>query len=345
MSSKRKFTYYNYGQLLSYNAGYNCVAGGRGIGKSFGIKERSIKDWFKKREQFFYLRRYKDEIGKSAPLFFDDIAHKFPFADFRVRGGVAESASAETRGQKKREWSVLGYFGALSVGQQYKSVPFPAVTKLIYDEFIIEKGNTVYLRDEVTAFNNFFNTVDRYQDKTKAFLLANAVSMDNPFFVEWHVRPDEGREWQTFHDGFIVVHLPDSDKFQAEVANTRFGQFLMKSSPEYAEYAISNKFADANAELVESKTADAKYRFTLETQRQTFGCWFDLGLGRWYITRKRPRGNERVFTLERSNMGEGKTYLEFGSKPLGALRTAFNHGRVWFDEPGTRNLFLDIFKR
>ncbi|MDV2687714.1 phage DNA encapsidation protein, partial [Alkalihalophilus lindianensis] len=65
-----------------------------------------------------------------------------------------------------------------------------------YDEFILEKGNVQYLRDEVAAFNNFYSTVDRYQERVVAYLLANAVSMNNPFFIEWNIRPDEGLEFQ-----------------------------------------------------------------------------------------------------------------------------------------------------
>jgi hypothetical protein len=346
--------YYDFSPIRSYNATYNVIAGARGLGKSFGFKDICLNDWFKKREQFFYLRRYKDEISKSGPLFFDDVAYKFPHADFRVRGSVGEVASAETRGQKKREWETIGYFGALSVGQQYKSVPFPLVTKIGYDEFILEKGNVPYLRDEVAAFNNFFSTVDRYKEKTKAFLLANAVEMTNPFFIEWDIRPDEGKEFQTRHsvtmkDGskrpFIVVHLPEASKFARQVSSTGFGQFLSQSDPEYAEYAVNNKFADAHTELIAPKTSDSKYRFTLETQSQIVSIWFDLASNRFFVTRKRPRAGEKIFTLEKAKAGPGKVVLEYGSRPLSVVRTAYNQGRMYFDTPATRNLFLDVFKR
>jgi len=44
-------------------------------------------------------------------------------------------------------------------------------------------------------------------------------------------------------------------------------------------------------------------------------------------------------------MDETKQLLTFSDSTLSILRTAFKQGRVWFDEPGTRNTFIDIFTR
>lgn len=344
-----KLDYYDYGPVLSYNALYHLIAGARGLGKTYGITERAINGWFKKRDEFFLLRRYKDEIKKAAPVFFEAHAHLYPYADFRSVGGVAQVASAETRGMKKREWDTLGYFGALSQGQQYKGTAFPRVRRIIYDECILERGNAIYLRDEVVALNNFYSTIDRNKNTTKLFMLANAVEIANPFFIDWQIRPEEGREFNVFHrndDGtvFGVCHLPGSESFQRQVRATKYGRFLEKTSPEYAEYAIGNVFHDATDERIAKKSPDSKYRFTLETRSQTISIWFDLNTRNFYAVKRRPK-NERIFVIDRTKMGAGKTYIEYGSKIMSMLRTAWNHDRILFDEPNTRNLFLDIFKR
>lgn len=341
--------YYDYGPVLSYNATYHLVAGARGLGKTWGITKRAIDAFFKTGEQFFLLRRYKDEIRKAAPVFFEAHAHLYPEWDMRVVGNVAQVASVETRGMKKREWSVMGYFGALSQGQQYKGTAFPRVTRIIYDECILERGNAIYLRDEVVALNNFYSTVDRNKNTTKLFMLANAVEIANPFFIGWNIRPDDGREFHVFarnDDGsaFGVCHLPSADKFQRQVRATNFGRFLEKTSPDYAEYAIGNVFHDATDERIAQKSPDAKYRFTLETRSQTISIWYDMGSQNFYAVKRRPK-NERIFVIDRNKMSSGKYYLEYGSKLMSMLRTAWNKDRILFDEPNTRNLFLDIFKR
>ena len=341
--------YYDYGPIATYNAQYNLIAGSRGLGKTWGITDQAIGAFFKKRDQFFLLRRYKDEIKKTAPVFFDAHASKYPQADFRVVSGVAQVASAETRGMKKREWDTLGYFGALSTGQQYKGTAFPGVRRIIYDECILERGNQRYLIDEVRALNNFYSTVDRNRNTTKLFMLGNSVEMSNPFFIEWGIRPDEGREFNVFwrnDDGspFGVAHIPAAESFKTGVQQTAWGRFVEGTDPEYADYAIGNQFNDSHDDRLAAKPHTAQYRFTLETRSQVISIWFDLSTRIYYVLKRRPK-NERVFVIDRSKMGAGKTYIEYGSKIMSMLRTAWNYDRVMFDEPNTRNLFLDIFKR
>lgn len=344
-----KLDYYDYGPVLSYNAQYHMIAGARGLGKTYGISDKSIDAYFKNRDQFFLLRRYKDEIKKAAPTFFQPHAERYPFADFKVLGMTAYTASSETRGMKKREWDVIGHFGALSTEQQFHGTAFPRVRRIIYDECILHRGGSIYLKSETDALNNFYSTVDRNKNTTKLFMLANAVEIANPFFIDWNILPEDGREFYVFarnDDGspFGVCHLPTSDKFQSQVRRTKFGRFIEKTSPEYAEYAIGNQFHDATDERIARKSSDAKYRFTLETRSQVISLWFDMGTRNWYAVKRRPK-NERIFVIDKEKMSKGKTYVDYGSKLMSSLRTAWSHDRILFDEPNTRNLFLDIFRR
>lgn len=341
-------TYYDFSQLLSYNGTYNVIADSRGSGKTYGWTKLALNGWFKNRDEFFYLRRYKEEIQKSAPLFFNAIAHEFPYADFKTEGMFARVASAETRGTKKRQWDTIGYFGALSTSHQLKSVPFPNVRRIGYDEFIIERGNTVYITSEVAKLNNFFSTVNRRRTDCKLFMMANAVSMSNPYFAQWGIRPDLGVEFQKLWKNpvtgkhFMIAHFPEGEGYQAEARATDFGMFVTESDPEYADYAIGNKFADAHTELISSKTSDAKYRFSLETPDGTFSIWYDRDIQRFFAQGKRPKV-EKLFTLMPHKVASGKPLMVFQDRPLSTLRTAFRHARLLFDEPATRNSFINIF--
>ena len=58
-----KNIYYNFNRLMSYNGLFNFVLSPRGNGKSYGAKERVIKNFIKNKEQFIYVRRYKTEKG------------------------------------------------------------------------------------------------------------------------------------------------------------------------------------------------------------------------------------------------------------------------------------------
>lgn len=334
--------YYKYDKLYSYNGTYNFLVGGRGLGKTFGAKEKAIKAALTKGDEFIYVRRYKEELATARNTFFADIEYKFPKWDFRSNGMFAQTAPAETRDEKKREWKTIGYFIALSTSQRQKSVAFPKVKTIIYDEFIIEKGMLHYLPDEATVFNNFYSTVDRYTDKTKVFFLANSVSIMNPYFIEYEIRPDENSEFVIKEGGFIVCHFPEAENFSNSVYQTRFGKFIKNS--EYAQYAVGNTFDDNNNKMLAEKHSRAKYVFSLECKTGTFSVWHTNDNDEYFIQSKLPKAQIK-FTLDATKMDSDKTLMTFTDRPLAYLRTAFRAGRVSFDKPSTRNVFTEVFKR
>lgn len=336
------FKYYDYGKLLSYNASYNFLCGGRGEGKTYGAKVRAVKNGIKTGNQFIYMRRYKEELMIAMNTFFADIEHLFPNIDFRVHGKMAQFAPIETREDKKRVWNIIGYFIPLSTAQNQKSVAFPRVTTIIFDEFIIEKGAIHYLPNEATVFNNFFSTVDRYKDKTKVFFLANAVTIMNPYFMEYGIEPDPNKEFIKKADGFIVAHFPDSKEFRNQIYETKFGKFIQGTN--YADYAVENKFEDNKTAMVGGKGAKEKYLFTIETDKGSFSVWFNFFNNEYYIQNKLPKVQE-IYTLVAEKMDKDKQLLTFSDLPLQRLRTAFRQGMIWFDKPATRNTFAEVFKR
>ncbi|MBS6750091.1 MAG: phage DNA encapsidation protein, partial [Firmicutes bacterium] len=58
-----------------------------------------------------------------------------------------------------------------------------------FDEFIIDKGSLHYLQNELKQFQDFYNTVDRFQDRVKVMFMANAVALTNPYFIGWRLKP------------------------------------------------------------------------------------------------------------------------------------------------------------
>lgn len=334
--------YYNYDKVFSFNGVYNFIVGGRGLGKTYGAKEKAIKAAIKRGDQFIYLRRYKEELKAAKATFFADIEHKFPDWDMKIQGGTAVISHASSRGMTKRPWAIIGYFIALSTSQIQKSVSFPNVKTIIYDEFIIEKGALHYLPQESDVFNNFYSTVDRWKDKTKVFFLANSVSIMNPYFLAYDIVPDEGNEFVVKGDGFIVAHFPNAEDFQSGVYETRFGRFIQGT--EYATYAVGNTFTDNNDKLLDMKDSDAKYRFSLECKNGTFSIWHNMRKDEYFIQEKLPK-DQIIFTMLSERMDVNKTLMTFTDRPLAYLRSAFRGGRVVFDKPATRNTFTEIFKR
>ncbi len=349
--SAKVSAFYNYSLILSYNAVYNFIVGGRGKGKTYGWKKKVIRAAIKTHletpgncDQFIYLRRYKEELRLARDTFFADIEHIFPDWDFRTQGMYAQMSPVSDRDQKKREWINIGYFIALSIAQSVKSVSFPRVKKIGYDEFILEKSATHYLPNEATIFNNFYSTVDRYKDKTRVYFMANSVNIANPYFIEYKIDPDKANNDGIIvtHSGFMACHFIPEGEFEEQVYETRFGGFIQGT--EYADYAVGNKFADNHKHLIAPRSPNAKYQFTLETEDLTFSVWYDIRTNKYHSEEWRPK-RETLFTIVKENMSDGKTLLTFNDGVLQMLRSAYRHARMTFDAPSTRNAFIEIMVR
>ena len=182
LATRVTLDYYNFNSLLSRNGVYNFLVGARGLGKTYGAKNYAIKQYLKNGSQFIYLRRYDTELKTAKTTLFNDIKEQFPKYQFRSHGNELHIRKRTPDDSEK--WALLGYALALSKAQQLKSVSFHEVKLILYDEFIIERGNIRYLRDEAKVFNDFYSTVDRYKDKTRVVFMANSISIMNPFFLD-----------------------------------------------------------------------------------------------------------------------------------------------------------------
>lgn len=339
--------YYNFDKLYSYNAVFNFVMGARGLGKTYGAKKKAIQAALERGEQFILLRRYKPELA-ARHTFFDDLVAKdeFPEWDFRINGDRAEASGVEFRDEKKRQWITLGFFVALVVAQNKKGTPYPNVRTIIFDEFIIEKGAVHYLPDEPTVMQNFYNTVDRYQDKTRVLFLANAVSISNPYFIRYnineHITPGTDYEWIRLAEGFVVCHFAKSSDYAASVRQTRFGRFAQQYTPEYDNYAVGNTFADNNDSLLQFKDEQARYIYTLHLKSGDVSIWHNGFSGNFYAQQRLPK-RQKHFTIDPELMREGRRLLVKSDKLLQYLRTAFRNGNLTFDSPQTRNSMMHIF--
>lgn len=334
--------YYDYSPVLGRDAPYTFICGARGLGKTYGAKMIAIRKFVKKGRRFIYLRRFKNEL-KGQQGFFSDIAHEFPEWEFRVNGNKFQCRRVEdVEAEENFPWSDMGVMLALSQSSYVKSVSYAEYDTIIFDEFIIEKGSVHYLPQEAKRFNDFYSTVDRYNDRVRVYFLANAVSITNPYFIEYGVRLREGQEWYRYHDGFVCVHVPSSELFASQVTKTRFGKFLRDSDPAYAEYAINNKFKDQTATLIAKKPSDAKPMWTLYTPIGIMGLWHKSPYT--YVTEK-TAGDVRGITTSPGMVSEEITYCPYGSTEMKVLRASFETGRCFFQTPSLREKFLEVYRR
>ena len=76
--------FWNCRRTLTHNMLINVIVGNRGGGKTYGATQWCIDNFIKKKEQFGYIRRYKDDLKEPMKQFFEAIKHEYPDYEFKT---------------------------------------------------------------------------------------------------------------------------------------------------------------------------------------------------------------------------------------------------------------------
>ena len=331
-------TYWDCHDLLTRNGMFNFAIGGRGTGKTYDAKYKRIKHFLKTGKRFIYVRRYKTEF-EDKDKFFSDIVDNFPEHEFDVRGmtGFIRPASDEEKNPNK--WEPVCYFVTLANALTKKSVPYPDVDMIIFDEFIIDKGSLHYCSNEVKQFLDFYNTVDRFEDRCRVLFLANAVTLTNPYFIYWSLKPRKEKRFCSAAGGTVVCEMVQSEKFRAKVDQTKFGQLIKGTA--YYDYAVGNSFRDDNDSFIAKKTEEAQFYYAIKFDGRSVGVWVDYDEGNYYVCGKIPK-NARVITLTKDDMQPNLIMIERNSVYMRSLKRMYMQGSVFFDSIETREFTHSI---
>lgn len=187
---KIKPVYCNYKKVLSYKADINILFGGRDNGKSYGAKEYAIKDYIETGSQFAYMRRWDRDItaqltrlyASDTPI--EDITEgRFNLID--CGRGYFELSQYDFEAERKSNRQVCGYYFALNDATHFASTQYPKVKNIILEEFIPIDGR--YLPNEMEMYHHLVSTIVRSRGGIKAFLIANSISRQSPYWEEFGI--------------------------------------------------------------------------------------------------------------------------------------------------------------
>ena len=326
--------WYNYDRINSYNATLNFILTNRGFGKTFGAKCSVIKKFIKKGEQFVYVRRYKTELN-DIHKFFDspDLRKKFKTHTFEVKGKTFYI-----------DGKIAGYAIALSTSQKLKSVDYPFVTTIIFDEFIVDKGCIRYLTNEVDVFLDLFETIARKRNNVKAYLLANNVSIVNPYFTYFDVTPKKTERFTIARDGELVIEMCTDTVFINEKLETKFGKLI--KGTKYADYSIyNNSLRDSEVFIEKRAKRNTSPVMSITFNGEVAMIWLDYKTGIFYCDDKYMKTcNEYVLSCEDHNPNTLLNASGINLNMLKQLISYFQVGRVRFSDQNIKHLMYDIFR-
>ena len=331
--------YWDLNKLLSYNALLNVVIGERGVGKSYGSKLYVANKFIKKGEQFVYIRRYKTELKEammknSSPIFFEQIAN-----DPKMQGHKFRN----TKDTMYIDGKICGYAIPLSIANILKSSTYERVTTIIFDEFIIDKGNYHYLPNEVIQFLDVIETVARLRD-IKVILLGNAISVTNPYFAFFDLSLPYNSEFKTFKDGLIVVNYIKNIKYREVKKQTKFGRLI--EDTEYGKYAIDNEFLRDSKSFIKKKTKNAKFFFIMKLGGKDIGIWIDYNINSIFISYDYDPLCPIIVTINPNDHNEQTLLVRIRNN--GFFKNLIEHyrnGLLFFENQVLKNMVLEYISK
>lgn len=196
-SKKTKFEYYNIRDLMNEfpQCYYYMVIGERSNGKTYSSMDYCLEKYFTTGEQFAYLRRWGEDVkpGKLSELWAGHVQNKrvtelsngvFDTISYYNRKFYAATTDPETLEVKKCPIP-MGFVFDIAGMEHYKSVSFPGITTIVFDEFLSRNG---YLPSEFILFTNTLSTIIRDRDNVKIIMLGNTVNKYCPYFTEMGLR-------------------------------------------------------------------------------------------------------------------------------------------------------------
>ena len=331
---KKEEMYYNGGQALSHNALFTFIIGNRGCGKTYWFRKWVINDFIKNGNQFIYLRRYKEEMTDSnkknflSPLIKNN---EFPNHELKIKNNEIFV-----------DGKVAGYFVTLSTAKVKKSVDYPLVTKICFDEFIIEKSNYTYIPNEVISLMEFYNTVDRDSDRVKMIFLSNAISIANPYFLEFDINVSDAHRYWKFRNGEMLVDYVDNEVFKEYKRNTRFGRMI--AGTKYAQYSIENKFMLDDDFGIDKKDSKCTCEINIKYGGTIYGIWRSRSKECFFISQDYSKTCLYNYCFKMNDITE-KFHLVNKSNPLIKFVVKdYKKGNVLFESSKIKAIWQELFK-
>lgn len=211
--------FYNLKEILKTNSTYNIIFGERSNGKTYATLKYGIEQYFKNGSQIAIIRRWQTDIrGNRASEMFKALLSnnevfkisKGKFQGIHYYAGKYYLCNYDDNGKAiYSEHDVIAYPFSLSDTEHNKSISYPDIRTIIFDEFLTRQ---VYLPDEFILFMNTISTIVRNRTDVKIFMLGNTVNKYSPYFEEMGLKNVKEQE-----QGTIDVYKYGNSKLKVAV--------------------------------------------------------------------------------------------------------------------------------
>lgn len=337
-----KSIYWSPQRLLSRDALISVSLGGRGIGKSFSCKKMLIDNFIDKGEQGIYLRRTESELKEVKDVLMDDMLEHYPDHEIKTCGYAIYI-----------DGEIAIYLVALSKAMNKKSAPFPKVSLIVFDEYIIEKnGYNRYIQNEVQHIMSLMETVFRFR-KQRVFICANSVSYVNPLFEAFRIEPKPNQEFIQIKGKnriLIAVEIVKAENYARVKGETDFAE--LQELAGLKDYMIGNKVLDDSSDYILEKRPQGFDSFLCAFRQgsQIIGVW-NNGMIKdcpIYFSELYDKNSDYKYTLYSNENYEGWKSIKIDRKklfPVGMIRKAYYDSNMYYQNQVIKKFVQEILTK
>ena len=347
--------YYDWEKTFSYQTGtqgeFCIVSGGKGIGKTFGLRVACIKDYLKRGNRFVEISRTKEERAQVEDGYFSKIQHEGLFGEYvfkveKNQGFIARKPASEG---DSPDWQLLCYFVALTAFQVEKRRTFTGMRTFIFDEAAIDRKDRYhrYLPNEFFILANVLDSVGREQpgesSNFRVFLLMNSCDLACPYLRHLGVNKPPKFGYQFFNGKHTLLHYVEPWDAEDRKANTLVGRML--AGTDEAKMIFDNEFATGSDKDIRKKPSNAVFAYALRFQGMTFAVWVDYDKAYFYICEKVPKDTRKpVFALTKRDDTVDYQAVKRTSEYMRILSDVYYQGGLRYSSPAIKESFLEVLE-
>lgn len=324
--------FFDLDEVLKEKMLLNFVVSERGAGKTFSSLKRLVQNFIDTGEHFVYVRRTQSELDLCLPALFSAliVENVFPDKVLTVRGELFYLDD-----------KMMGRGIALSTAYKYKSVAFPHVKYILFDEFISE--SKTYLKDEVTKYLSLVETIGRMRDVI-LISLANQDTLFNPYYAYFGIQPASKDTPKTrFRSQSIMIYQFKSEEYREAKIATRFGKLIKGTT--YGGFMLENNAFKDDYSFIDALKGIKKTPFVnLTVNGIDMTCYDYLVDGRnhVHVITRQPVDGVPSLNLDKK-LREDKTIESLRKNPyLRRLKLYFDRGFISFKDVPTKLLISDV---
>lgn len=275
--SNKKFKYVSTDKIkkILNDTDYLILLGERSNGKSYACKSLAFQECYDNNKKLIILKRFDLECKDSMIVnYFNDVPiqeitrGKYTCIDVFRKEIYLSNVDEKTN--KVKHGLKIGYVQSLSSDSHYKSLSFPDVEFILFEEFVATDNQ--YLFNECNRLQNHVSTIFR-QRKGKILLIGNTISRICPYYNEWelsHIKEQKQGSIDIYNienengdNTRISVYLTDSLNFNSGLFFGNVGKSITGGAYEVKNYPHLNESINHFKLL---------YQFVLEYNEFKFLC-------------------------------------------------------------------------